>query len=357
MYDQIDTFFAKRSFLANRGDLYEMIAANFAEGGSGRVSTMREIFKAWEIREAARKNSIALIHRFIVKRLDDGMSFSKAISPFIPKEEVLVIEAGEASGRLVDALQSSIAQKKAGAEINSITTAALSEPAMGAVTIFGTSWFCGSLLWPQLLSVVHEEHWPGWALPLIYFDVFIARYWQIVIGVFLLAFLYIWSLPRWTGATRSFFDKIPPWSVYRDRQSASFIGVLGGLLAAGMETDKALQRIERGSSSWMSWHIHRIRRRYAVSGANPMRAFNTGLFSMSIIDLIEDAARNRSFEDTLIHMSSEALPIIVGKVRSMAIATGMVLSVFTGLIFMYQIAVQQSGVNSAVDSFSQSQQK
>jgi type II secretory pathway component PulF len=185
----------------------------------------------------------------------------------------------------------------------------------------------------------------------------VASNWWLVAAILLIAFLYWWSIPRWTGGIRSFFDKIPPWSIYRDRQSAAFIAVLGGLLASGMEVDKALQRIERGSSSWMAWHIRNIRIRYSAAGANPMRAFNTGLFSISIIDLIEDASRTRSFDSTLIHIGSEALPIIVRKVRSMAMTTGMVLSLFTGLIFMYQIAVQQSGVNAAMSNFSKSQQR
>lgn len=357
MLNNIKIFLAKREFASARGDLYEMIAANFAEGGSGKVSTIREIFDAWATREASRKNAIALVHRSIVKRLDSGLTFAKAISPFIPKEEVLIIEAGEASGRLVEGLHSCIQQKKANADIGSITSAAIAEPAMGAASIFGTSWFCGAMLWPQLLKVVDEKYWPGWALPLIHFEVSLAKHWEFSFGIFLIAFLYWWSMPRWTGVSRKFFDMIPPWSIYRDRQSAAFIGVLGGLLASGMEMDKALGRIERGASPWMAWHIQKIRRKYAVSGANPMRAFNTGLFSNMIIDLIEDASRNRTFDGTLIHMSSEALPIIVRKVRAMAMVTGSVLTILTGVIFMYQVAVQQSGVNSAMNNFSQAQQK
>ena len=357
MLKNIQIYIAKREFMSTRGDIYEMIEANFSEGGSGRVSTIREIFDAWATRESSRKNSIALVHRSIVKRLDAGYTFSKAITPFIPKEEALIIEAGEASGRLVEALKSVAQQKAATSEIGSIAAAAVAEPAMGALSIFGTSWFCGSMLWPELLRVVDEKYWPAWAIPLVHFEMNVARYWQLSACLLLLAWLYWWSMPRWTGISRKFFDSIPPWSIYRDRQSAAFIGVLGGLLASGMEMDSALARIERGASPWMAWHVQNIRKRYAVSGANPMRAFNTGLFSTAIIDLIEDASRNRSFDGTLIHMSAEALPIIVRRVRAMAMATGMVLTLLTGMVFMYQVAVQQSGVNSAMNNFSQAQQK
>ena len=357
MLKNIQIFIAKREFLNARGEIYEMIEANFSESGSGRVSTIREIFDAWATRESSRNNSIALVHRSIVKRLDTGYTFSKAISPFIPKEESLIIEAGEASGRLVEALKSVAQQKAASSEIGSIAAAAVAEPAMAALSIFGTSWFCGSMLWPELLRVVDEKYWPSWALPLLHFEMNVARYWQFSACLVLLAWLYWWSMPRWTGISRKLFDKIPPWSIYRDRQSAAFIGVLGGLLSSGMEMDNALARIERGASPWMAWHIHTIRKKYATSGANPMRAFDTGLFSTTIIDLIEDASRNRTFDGTLIHLSAEALPIIVRRVRAMAMATGTVLSLFTGMVFMYQVAVQQSGVNSAMNNFSQAQQK
>ncbi len=357
MLNKIKIFFAKRAFSDERGDIYEMLEGNLTQSGSGRKSTMREIFDAWASREAARKNSIALVHRSIVKRLDTGYTFAKAISPFIPKEEALIIEAGESSNRLAEALKSVRQQKNATSEIGSIAKAAVAEPAMSALSIFGTSLFCGSMLWPELLAVVEEKHWPSWALPLVHFDLYVTKYWQLSFCLLLLAWLYLWSMPRWTGYVRKMFDLVPPWSIYRDRQSAAFIGVLGGLLASGMEMDSALARIERGASPWMAWHIRLIRRRYAVAGANPMKAFNTGLFSTKIIDLIEDAARNQAFDTTLIYMSAEALPIIVKRVKAMALATGMVLTLITGVVFMYQVAVQQSGVNSAMSNFSKDRQK
>jgi len=186
MFKKIQILIAKRAFLDTRGDIYEMIEANFSEGGSGRVSTIREIFDAWATRESSRKNSIALVHRSIVKRLDAGYAFSKAITPFIPKEEALIIEAGEASGRLAEALKSVAQQKQASSEIGSIAAAAVAEPAMSALSIFGTSWFCGSMLWPELLRVVEERYWPAWALPLIHFEMNVAHYWQFSISFYCL---------------------------------------------------------------------------------------------------------------------------------------------------------------------------
>lgn len=357
MANKLSIYFAKRAFMSARGEVYELLESNFSETGSRRVSTIRELFDSWATRENARKNSIGLVHRSIVKRLDVGYSFSKAIAPFIPKEEALILEAGEASGKLTQALISVQKQRGASGEIASLVSGAMAEPAMSILSIGLTGWFCGSYLWPEMLKVVHEDLWPAWALPLIQFEIGLASHWQITASVFLIAWLYWWSIPKWTGYVRSVFDKVPPWSIYRDRQSASFLGVLGGLLSSGMELDAALSRVEKGCDPWLAWHIRQIRKRLILAGANPISAFNTGLFSMKIMDLIEDAARNRSFDGALSHLGTDALPIIVKRVKTMAAVTATVLTLLTGLIFVYQVAVQQSGTNQATNNFTKTQMK
>jgi type II secretory pathway component PulF len=348
---------AKNAFKASRGDIYELLEHNFTESGSRKVSTIREIFLSWANREASRKNNIYLAHKAIANRLENGMSFSKAIEPFIPREESLILEAGEASGKLATALRSVQLQNKASREINALVAAAMTEPAMSALSIMGTGWFCGASLWPEMLKVVKEEYWPGWALPLVNFEIGLAQNWQFLPCVLLLAWLYLWSIPRWTGPVRLLFDKVPPWSIYRDRQGAAFLGVLGGLLNSGMELDAALARIEHKSDRWLSWHIAKIRRRLAVAGANPISALNTGIFSTRIMDLIEDATRNRSFDASLSHLGTDALPIIIKRVKAMAAMTASFLTILMGLFFAYQVAVQQSGVTEATSKFMQSQTK
>jgi len=357
MFKIITTYLAKNEFLAARGDIYAQMHANFAEEGSGKISTIRELFQAWGNREASRGGNIAQVYQAIVVRLDRGYSLAQALAPFIPSEEMMTIEAGEAGGNLLAALESAQVQKSSDEQIKSLMTAAMAEPAMSALSIAATSWFCGSYLWPEVLKVIEERFWPEWALPLIHFEVFFASHWQLTALVILLVAVYWWSIPRWTGRIRSLVDNIPPWSTYRDRQAASFLGSLGGLLGAGMELDAALQRIEKSADPWLAWHIKRIRKRLLKAGHNPISCLNTGLFAQSLMDMIEDAARNRSFDATLTHLGTNAMPAIVAKVKKIAAITGTALSILMGILFMYQVAVQQSATNTATSNFSATQAK
>lgn len=357
MFHWLKIFLAKKEFMAARGDIYELLENNFSESGSRKVSTIREIFLSWASREASRNNHIYLAHKAIAHRLENGMSFSRAIEPFIPREESLIIEAGEAAGRLAGAFRSAQLQNKASREINSLVGAALAEPAMSVVSILATGWFCGASLWPEVLKVVKEELWPAWAIPLLRFEIGLASHWQLVPCVFLIAWLYWWSIPRWTGPVRMLFDTIPPWSIYRDRQAAALLGVLGGLLSSGMELDAALARVENKSDPWLAWHVAKIRRKLAVAGANPLTALNTGLFASRIMDLIEDASRNRSFDSSLTHLGTDALPIIIKRVKALTVVTAAVLSLFTGMFFVYQVAVQQIGVTEATNNFMKTQSR
>lgn len=101
----------------------------------------------------------------------------------------------------------------------------------------------------------------------------------------------------------------------------------------------------------------RIRAKLSTAGSNPLSSLNTGLFSQKMQDLIEDAARNRSFDETLAHLGTDAMPLIVARVRKMALVTGAVLALITGVMFLYQIGVQQMGVNEATGNFIRTQMK
>lgn len=357
MVNLIQNYLAKREFMNHRIEIYGLVRENLSEAGSGRVLTIKELFDGWAAREGRRKNAIALTHRSVSKRLGDGKSFSESMAPYIPKEEALLLDVGEVSGRLPQALKSCQTQANADVEIGSLVTAAMAQPALSMVSILMTGYFCGMSLWPEMLKVIEIKYWPAWAVPLVKIEIALAKHWQIMGMFFVLAGLYWYTIPRWTGRFRAVFDRIPPWSVYRDRQSASFLAVLGGLLASGMELDTALGRIEKNASPWLQWHIRRTRAKLAVVGAQPLSALNTGLFSEKILDLIEDASRGRSFDETLTHLGTDALPMIISRVKTMAAVTGTVLLVLTGAIFIYQVAVQMSGVNEATSNFMRSNMK
>jgi len=355
MFSEIELFFAKREFMSRRGEVYDLIYANLEESGSRQISTLCELFTRWEQRESKRGSSIALVYKSIIYRLNRGVSFSHSISPFIPNEEALIIEAGDASGTLLEALSSAKKQCNSDKEINGIVAAAMAEPMMTLLSILATSFFCGSYLWPQLLAVIKESFWPWWCLPLIHFEMAVVEYWQISLIAVIFIVGYYWSIPRWTGYTRQWVDHLPPWSLYRDRQAIACIGILAGLLSSGMELSAALDRVASKSTPWMSWQMRKIKSRMLSSGENTLRAFDSGLFSREFVDLIEDASRNRSFDLTLQYLGSEALPKVVQKVKTLAKTLAALMAIFFGLVFLYQMSVQQLGMNEAARNYSNSQ--
>jgi type II secretory pathway component PulF len=355
MLSQIELFFAKREFLARRGEVYDLIHANLEETGSRQVSTLRELFSRWEQRESKRGSSIALVYKSIIYRLNRGVSFSQALYSFIPIEEALIIEAGDASGNLLQALSSAKQQFNSGKEINGIVAAAMAEPMMTMLSILATSFFCGSFLWPQLLAVIKEPFWPWWCLPLIHFEIAVVQYWQISLITVIVIIAYYVTIPRWTGYFRQWADHLPPWNLYRDRQAIACIGILAGLLSSGMELSAALDRVAQKSTPWMAWQLRKIKSRMLISGENTLRAFDSGLFSREFVDLIEDASRNRSFDVTLQYLGCEALPRVVQRVKTLAKTLATLLAIFFGAVFLYQMAVQQMGMNEAARNFSSSQ--
>ena len=63
------------------------------------------------------------------------------------------------------------------------------------------------------------------------------------------------------------------------------------------------------------------------------------------------------FTSTLVHMATDALAVIVKRVKTMAVVTGTFLSLITGWFFMYQVSVQQMGVTQATKNYMAAQSK
>ena len=352
MLDSVIIYFGKREFSANRLELYEDLIASLSAKGSAKTITIRDRFEIWYRRQMNEGNrGIAIVYKSIVNRLEAGEDFAKALSPFIPKSELMIIESGVSSGRIVDSLKSASEQKRATDEINSLVIEAFSKPASTVLSVIATSLFCGYSLWPEILTTVKLSFFSSWTKPLIYFEMFLAQHWSVLFIPFFITCAIYFTMDKWIGQTREAFDKIAPWSIYRDIQSVILLGVIGSLLQNGVEFDAALKRVQKTSSPWLHWQISKIRERIVSSGDSQIKCLMTGFFSKKIINIVEDASQNRAFDQTLIYVATESMPFVIKKIGTIvksvsAASLGLAMS-----LIMYQVAVQQIGINQAVQLY------
>jgi type II secretory pathway component PulF len=227
----------------------------------------------------------------------------------------------------------------------------LSMPVLGIITLLGLSYGYGRALWPDFMRTLPLKYWHGWAIPCIEFQTWFATYWYSLFALVLVVGAYYWSRDRWTGPSRDWADKLPPWSIHKGRKAASFLGITSALLQAGKPVRAAMVAIKELSDPYMRWQVSRMIAKYDVSGENALSSLRTGLFNPMILDRIEDASAGRDFAKALSHVGDNALTVVMRVVNKQATASSMLLMGVVGVAFFYFFAVTIIGIQDATDAY------
>ena len=256
-------------------------------GGRARISLYRKLSALTQNGVKITDALVSLNYRFedmgsplahlvslILERFETGMSFSQAISEFIPAEEALLIKAGELDGRLHAGLEMSCDLIKNKGKITSSLVGALAYP-----TLLG-GLFCVIMMvvslkvLPQIAMVLPAEKWIGMLGVLNDVSSFITSARGIItLFVFvLLTVAVIYSFARLTGPVRVHLDKVQPWSIYRLVIGSSWLFTFATMLNAGMKTTDVLsQMIENSADN--DWLVERVR---AIKDCMTRNGMSTG---------------------------------------------------------------------------------
>ena len=160
---------------------------------------------------------------------------------------------------------------------------------------------------PDIIRMVPEDHWSGYSGSALRVSRIVAATW-IYVSVLVVAGIsaLIWSLPRWTGDTRDFVDKLPFFAIYRSYNSAAFMIALSSLLNSGIPIDSALARIKTNVSPWMASHINRMLSRM-INGVSYGIALDTGLLDDRIADKIKILAKSKNLSKSMKNIGEDAL--------------------------------------------------
>jgi type II secretory pathway component PulF len=195
----------------------------------------------------------AIAMREIQKNLERGMSFSEATRGWVPYEETLLLMSGNVTsllvslenvGRVVDGIR----------RIKRAMWGAIAYPLFLLVLTFGIIVMVGLYLVPPLAEAAGSEViWHGTAASLIWVSDLANKYWIMfsitLIGIFIL----IWcSLPVWTGKIRTWFDKIPPWSIYKLQSAVGWLMSLAAMVSAGVSIPDAMRLLADNSNRYLS---------------------------------------------------------------------------------------------------------
>lgn len=301
MFENLKYQYSKFAFGFLRAQFYYDLSRTFA------VSKGENLKKLLEIQAERHKGApTGVITGLWVSRMDAGAdSFHTAILDTVPYEDYIALKVCETGGDLgygLEALGKNLLKLKETREkIIEVIGIAVLMVGMLIAFCFAESEYMLPMMFNNMKSSVditkmgeHSER------ALLFMDVW-GNYGVYILGVlFGLLALVIWSLPRWTGEIRSFFDKyFIPYQLYRGFKGPLFFSTLsiitqkiGGdnvmALSAGLEeiNKEAMQKPD--AIAYMHWHSQLITQKLSDDGFNGGEIFNTGLMDKRIFYSVLD---------------------------------------------------------------------
>lgn len=262
--NKFEKWFAKLNFNADfRIRLYKKLATGIINGVKD-ISVISELQRRYERKSLKDPRAICL--RDIYNRVLSTGSVVEGLRGWASSEEISILEAGYASGNAPDAYHLVIKVIQNNKKMKSAIIKSLTYPALLLTVALGVVYFIGSSVVPKIEdSVGGMTEWSGQAQSLFSLSSFVQSdnfiYLLVGLVVGLIVIFKTLSSP-WTklglGKLRKFLDRLPPWSIYKDVQGATFMISLASMLSAGIPMQSSLIRIAKNSSEWTKHRVTQI---------------------------------------------------------------------------------------------------
>ena len=293
--------------LKARLSLYERIEA-FLVAGIDIVTTLRTIRDRYNSRRST-KGKAKILDSWI-RAMERGGTFSDALRPWVPTSEHMLIASGERGEGIIPGLREARVLSEASAKSKAAILGGTIFPSVLFAMIIGMLIMFQVQMVPIFKGLLPIERWPGSAQTLNTLSSFLKNQLYLLLGAFLALAVFIgYTMPKWRGDLRTrFFDKLPPWSIYRSYQSSSFLISLSSLMKAGVANYDALRLMHRTASPWMRMHLERMMTSMRQGGGeNPGKALDTGLLDQDVAGDIQDYSRLGSFQDAIYRIGQRSL--------------------------------------------------
>ncbi len=240
----IERFFAKSTFSGQKKVRILRQIQRLINAGVPITSTLDMLWKLYSRKGKKPKEPMAQMIREWQQRLNQGKSLAESMNGWVSIPEQMIIEAGEQSDKLATALDDALHAEGAGRGIRNAILGGLAYPFALFMALVGILWGFSHKIVPTFATILPPEKWTGNAAIMYSISQFIVDWLPLigmVIGGAFTAMLL--SLPILTGPVRRYLDYLPPWSIYKITQGASFMIAMRGFVSAGTTVPDALRNM------------------------------------------------------------------------------------------------------------------
>ena len=189
------------------------------------------------------------------RSLNNGMTFSDALKGWAPDRERLMLSVGDVSD-LESALMNLIKVTEGSTKMIRPIVGAITYPAFLTMMSVLIIYAIGVYMVPPMIDAAPTVVWRGMARDLVDLSAWIKDNWLIAFASLPVTMAVIYfTIGIWTGKVRAFFDKIPPWSLYKVFTGISWLLALSALVKGGTPVSTALRALRRDASRYLKERI------------------------------------------------------------------------------------------------------
>ncbi len=240
----IERFFAKLTFSGQKKIRIMRQVQRLINANVPITTTLEMLFDLYSKKGRKPKEPMAQMIREWQQKLNQGKSLASSMQGWISIPEQMIIEAGEQSNKLATALDDALQSGNATRGIRNAIIGGMIYPAVLLAALIGILWGFSTKIVPTFATILPPEQWVGNASTMFEVSQFVINWLPLlamIAGGALTAMLL--SLPILTGPTRKFFDYLPPWSIYKITQGASYMIAMRGFISAGTTVPDALRNM------------------------------------------------------------------------------------------------------------------
>jgi type II secretory pathway component PulF len=203
--------------------------------------------------------SAVAVRHWIAAHREHGR-LSETLDGWVPTSEVLLIEAGERSGRFSEALGVMLRLNDKVSSIRVQVIGKLTYPVSMSLLLGGVIYFLSTQFVPPLQAIHGDRPWLGEAAQAIRFLQWAQWGTPLTLAVLVgLTLTISLTLGRFHGPVRTLLDIVPPWSVHRVVSGTGFLAAVIVLMESGRGLVEALDLTRLGAPPYLAVKIDKVR--------------------------------------------------------------------------------------------------
>ncbi len=273
------------------------------------------------------------------RALQNGLPFSDALKGWAPDRERLMLSVGDVSD-LENALLNLIRVTEGSTKMTRPIIGAITYPAFLTMMSVLIIYAIGVYMVPPMLDAAPNVHWTGMAADLVGISNWIKEYWLVAFSALpILMIIIYFTIGIWTGSIRAFFDKIPPWSLYKVFVGISWLLALSALVKGGTPVSTAMRALRRDASKYLKERIDKTLV-FINNGDNLGQALSKTKLEFPDREIISDLkiySELDNFEEALENLANEWLEESVYLIEQKASILNMVALLSIGAVIAWAV--------------------